>query len=111
MIRVEERLVTLTEVKDMLEKAEQERGELTYEQKLALEHARRFARYTAENLKKLIEDLRQNPKIDYAMAVRLADIAPNHPDDVRAVFAKARGNLDDAEVQKVLEAIRKYATA
>ncbi len=106
---MEDRLVTLTEVKDLLEKAETERGELTYEQKLALEHARRFARFTAENLAKLMGDLRQNPKIDYTMAVRIADLAPNHPDDVRALFAKARVNIDDAELQKILETVAKYA--
>jgi DNA-directed RNA polymerase subunit F len=105
---MEERVVTLTEVKEMLEKAEADRGELTYEQKLALEHARRFARFTPENLQKLLAELKQNPKVDTLMAVRIADMAPMHADDVRALFAKARTNLDESEVQKVLESVRKY---
>jgi len=107
---MEERVVTLTEVKEMLEKAEAERGELTYEQKLALEHARRFAKYTVEGTQQLLTDLRSNAKIDHLMAVRLADVAPTHPDDVRAAFAKARVTLDDGEVQKILEAVKKYQT-
>lgn len=111
MIRMEERVVTLTEVKEVLEKAEAERGELTYEQKLALEHARRFARYTPETLPKLLAELKQNPKIDTLMAVRIADMAPMHPDDVRALFAKARTNLDESEVQKVIESVRRYLAA
>jgi len=105
---MEERVATLTDVKEMLEKAEAERGELTYEQKLALEHARRFARFTPENLQKLIAELKQNPKVDHLMAVRVADMAPTHIDDVRALFAKARTNLDESEVQKVLETVRRY---
>lgn len=106
----DERLVTLSEVKEMLEKAETERGELTYEQKLALEHAKRFAKFTAANLKKLFDELEANPKIDRALAIRIADQAPSHLDDVRAITAKTRVNLDDAEVQKVLESVLKYAT-
>jgi len=110
VIALDERVVTLTEVKEMLEKAEADRGELSYEQKLALEHARRFARFTPENLEKLIAELKQNPKIDGLMAVRVADMAPAHADDVRALFAKARTNLDESEVQKVIETVRRYAT-
>lgn len=107
---MDERVVTLAEVKDLLEKAEADRGELTYEQKLALEHAKRFARHTPADVQKTMDELKQNPKIDTLTAVRIADLAPTHPDDVRAIFAKARANLDDAEVQKVLETVRKYQT-
>jgi DNA-directed RNA polymerase subunit F len=106
-----ERLVTLSEVKELLEKAEADRGELTYEQKLALEHARRFGRFTPDNLKTLLTELQSNPKVDLANAIRIADATPTHADDVRAIFAKARANLDDAEVQKILESVQKYLQA
>lgn len=107
---VPERMVSLAEVKELLEKAESERGELSYEQKLALEHARRFARLSGENAKKLIEELTANPKIDLPNAIRVADMVPGHADDVRALFAKSRTNLDDSEIQKILESVQKYAT-
>lgn len=106
-----ERLVTLSEVKELLEKAEADRGELTYEQKLALEHARRFGRFTPSSLKSLLAELQSNPKVDLGNAIRIADTAPTHADDVRAIFAKARTNLDDAEVQKILESVQKYLQA
>lgn len=106
-----ERQVTLAEVKELLEKAEQSRGELTYEQKLALEHARRFARFSAADARKLLEELTQNPKVDAATAIRIVDVAPAHPDDVRALFAKARVNLDESELQKILESVQKYRSA
>lgn len=108
-----ERYVTLAEVKDLLETAEQGRGELSYEQKLALEHARRFAKMPGAKAKKLVSDLVElNPtKIDEPLAVRLADFAPEHADDVRAIVAKARVNFDDAEVQKILDTVVKYLGA
>jgi DNA-directed RNA polymerase subunit F len=106
-----ERLITLSEVKELLEKAETERGELSYEQKLALEHARRFGRFTGANAKKLMDELMQNPKVDLANAIRIVDLVPTHADDVRAIFSKSRANLDDAEVQKILESAQKYLQA
>ncbi|HLE48019.1 MAG TPA: RNA polymerase Rpb4 family protein [Candidatus Thermoplasmatota archaeon] len=106
-----ERVVPLADVKELLEKAEAGRGELTYEQKLALEHARRFARFTASSAKQLLDELMQNPKVDLVNAIRVADLSPSHPDDVRAVFSKARVTLDEAEIQKILESVLKYASA
>lgn len=106
-----ERNVTLTEVRDLLEKAQTERGELTYEQKLALEHAKKFAKYDADGLKKVVAELQENPKVDAVMAVRLVDLSPTAADDVRALFAKSRANLSDPEVQKILETVAKYQTA
>lgn len=104
----QERYVTLPEVKELLEKAEADREELSYEQKLALEHARRFARFTAADAKKLVDGLREIDKIDPVMAIRIVDMAPTHEDDVKALFAKSRISLDDSEVQKVLETVAKY---
>ena|ERR1041385_4016651 len=106
-----ERMVPLAVVKELLEKAEADRGELSYEQKLALEHARRFARMSAANAQKLIDEVTQNPKVDAGNAIRIADMVPTHADDVRALFAKSRTNLDDSEIQKILESVQKYATA
>lgn len=106
-----DRLVALAEVKELLEKAEADRGELSYEQKLALEHARRFAQFTPENLKKLVAEIVANPKIDAASAARIADLAPSHPDDLRALFAKSRTNFDESELQKILESVQKYLSA
>lgn len=104
----QERYVTLPEVKELLEKAEEDREELSYEQKLALEHARTFARFTADDAKKLIEELREIEQIDPVMAIRIVDMAPNHEDDMKALFAKSRITLEDSEVQKVLETVAKY---
>ena len=110
MATTPERMVPLADVKELLEKAETERGVLSYEQKLALEHARRFARMSGANAHKLIEELTSGGKIDLANAVRVADTVPTHADDVRAIFAKSRTNLDDAEIQKILESVQKYVS-
>jgi DNA-directed RNA polymerase subunit F len=108
MAEADERLVTLAEVKEILEKAEAQREDLSYEQKLALEHARRFAKFSHADSDKLIAELTAMEKVDPVMAIRISDLAPTHADDLKALFSKSRINLDDGDIQKILETVAKY---
>ena len=106
----EGRLVTLAEVKELLEEAERARGELSYEQKLALEHARSFAiRLTAAQSRELVERVRKaSDKVSEGHAVKIADLLPTHADDVRVIFAKERFQLEKDEIDKILETVQAY---
>jgi DNA-directed RNA polymerase subunit F len=109
-------LVSLAEVKTMLEKAQKERLaasiELTYEQKIALEHARRFSRVSTAIAKKIVADVRAAfPDVEEKFAVRVADLLPQHADDVRAIFQKSRHELKDDELGKVLAIVDEHYTA
>ena len=108
----EGRLVSLAEVKAMLEKAQAEREELTYEQKIALEHARRFARVDPKVAKKVADAIvAAMPGVEEKFAVRVADLLPQHPDDVRAIFQKSRHELGDADIAKVIAIVDENYTA
>jgi DNA-directed RNA polymerase subunit F len=108
----EGRLVTLAEVKEMLEKAQGDREELTYEQKIALEHARRFARIDVKTGEKLLGALRKIlPDAEEKYLYRVADLLPQHPDDVRAIFQKARLELTDDTIEQLLETVDKHYIA
>lgn len=108
----EGRLVSLAEVKAMLEKAQKERAELTYEQKIALEHAKRFARVDAKVARKLAEAVAAAlPGVEEKFALRVADLLPQHPDDVKAIFQKSRHELTEADVAKVLAIVDEHYTA
>jgi DNA-directed RNA polymerase subunit F len=107
----EGRLVSLAEVKMMLTKAQLEREELTYEQKLALEHSLRFARLSVDDSEALIEDLKKAiPDMTDLYAFKVADLCPTEPDDVKSVFAKSRITVGDAEVRKIIDLVLKYHT-
>ena len=108
----EGRLVSLAEVKAMLEKAQKDRAELTYEQKIALEHAKRFARVDAKTAKALTAAvLAAMPGLEEKFALRVADLLPQHPDDVRAIFQKSRHDVSDDDVAKVLAVVDEHYTA
>lgn len=103
------RSVTLSEVKDLLVKEQESRQELSYEQKLALDHADHFVKLSPDQSRELVEKLMAlgGRMTDY-YAFRFADILPTHADDVKAVFARERSSPDEAEIEKILAAVRDY---
>ena len=105
----EGRHVTLADVKTMLERAAKERVELTYEQKLALEHAQRFAKLPPAKTKELVADLKKLDFVNDALAFRLADVFPRNDAELRAVFQKAKTPLGEKEVKQVLSVLEKHA--
>lgn len=100
------RYVSLAEVKNLLEKEEKKR-ELTYEQKLALEHAKHFAKLGLTKSKKMADELVTIDRITEPFAYKIVDILPMHPDEVRAIFAKERFTLEDNEIKKILKIVEK----
>jgi DNA-directed RNA polymerase subunit F len=106
------RLVPLAEVKAMLEKSQAEREELTYEQKIALEHAKRFSRTDAKTAKKIVSEVHKAfPDLEEKFAVRVADLLPQHPDDVRALFQKSRHDLSETDIETVIGIVDANYTA
>lgn len=108
----EGRLVSLAEVKAMLEGAQGTREDLTYEQKIALEHAKRFARVDAKTAKTIADEVRAAlPDLEEKFAVRVADLLPQHPDDVRAILQKSRHETSEADLAAVIAIVDKHYTS
>ncbi len=104
----EERLVALAEVKEMLEQESKDRTELANEQKVALDHASKFAKLSVKDAHKLLADLKELDFITEPVAHRIMDICPQYPEDVRALFAKERLILDKKQIDQVIAAVKKY---
>jgi len=102
------RIVSLPEVKNMLKKIEKERKELIYEQRIALEHAQKFAKLSVKQTKDLIKDLMKLENIGEAHAYKIADILPTSEDDVKAIFAKERVTPSESEIKDILKIVGKY---
>jgi DNA-directed RNA polymerase subunit F len=101
-----ERIVSLEEVKNILAKEEKQR-ELNYEKRLALDHAKTFSKLTVTKTKKLITDLQKLERVSESIAYKIAELLPQHPDDVRAIFAKERFNLEEKEVKQIVDLVKK----
>ena len=103
----EVKYISLAEVKNLLEK-EQKKRELTYEQNLALDHAKHFTQLGVTKAKKMASELLKIERISEPLAYKIVDILPMHPDEVRAIFAKERFTLEDSEIKKIIKIVEKY---
>ena len=98
------KFVSIPEVKDILEEVGEGR-ELNYEQKLALEHATYSVQSTSKDANKLIKALMEHERITEALAFKIVEIWPTHPDDVKAIFAKERFTITSEDVQDILQKV------
>ncbi len=96
--------VPLARVKDLLGE-EAARRPLPREASLAHQHAEMFARLSSESTAKLIEELRTLPFVDATVAVKIADVLPQYPEEIRLLFSKERVPLDEEQVARLLEIV------
>ncbi len=103
----EKHYVTLSEARKLLEEVNEER-ELSYEQSLALQHAQKFAKLDPEKTEKMVKELSAIEGVTEYHAVKIAEILPAHPDDVRAIFSGDKIVLQMSQMESILEVVRKY---
>jgi len=101
-----DRLLSLADVRNLLTKVKKDR-ELTYEQKATLEHAKRFARLPVKQTHRLVAKLERNG-IAERVAYRIADLMPQHPDDVRAIYAKERTTLEPEQIDEIIKTVKGF---
>jgi DNA-directed RNA polymerase subunit F len=104
----EARYVSLSEVKNILKNVSKERKELLYEQRIALEHAQKFAKLPVNKTDALIKELKSLDFLEEVHAYKIADLLPMNEDEIKSIFAKERTTLGENEIKKVLELVRKY---
>jgi DNA-directed RNA polymerase subunit F len=102
------KFVSLPEVKNILKKVEKERKELSYEQRIALDHAQKFALLTVSKAKNMIKELSKLDFLNEKQVYRIANIMPKTNDDIKTIFAKDRITLDENKIKKILEIVNKY---
>ena len=90
-MKIGERHLTIPEVHELLLK-EQEKRELTYEQKL-------------------VAELEKIERVSAPLAHKIAELLPTHPDDVRSIFSKERFTLEEKTIASIMQTVGKYGAA
>ncbi|MCE8426253.1 MAG: RNA polymerase Rpb4 family protein [Candidatus Methanoperedens sp.] len=110
---ISEELLTLGEVKDLLDRIKQDREtenkESGYELRKAIAHAEMFSRLDSKNSRELVNDLLKLEKMKPEIAIRIADTLPLSNDEIRSIYAKERYTLTEQELKQILEIVMKYA--
>jgi DNA-directed RNA polymerase subunit F len=103
-------------VRDALLSAQDRRGFLSYEQKLALQHAewaasdaRTGIKTDAKVYKTLFTDLMELDKLEQHpdICAKIAEIMPMSTEEVRAILASKRVPMDASDIEAVLDIVRK----
>jgi DNA-directed RNA polymerase subunit F len=105
---LKEDLMTLAEVKEALDEIRLKRAdeeELGYELRRAIRHAELFAHGTAEESRRMVEELMKLEKMTQEIAVKIADIRPITKDELRAIYAKERFTLSEEELNGILDIV------
>ncbi len=103
---VEEKYVSLPEVKEILEPIE----EKTIEQKKALRHAKAFSKLKKEKameLKKELEGLEMRKLKEHHVA-KIIDILPKDMEDLKLILEDSVTSFTAEELQKIFEVVSKY---
>jgi DNA-directed RNA polymerase subunit F len=109
---ISEELITLPEVRDTLNHIKEEREkagqELRYEQKRAVEHANKFSRIGAKESRDMVNELLTLEKMKLDIAIKIANLCPRTKDELRAIYAKERFTLNEAELKSILDVVSKH---
>tara|TARA_B100001029_G_C14915885_1_gene369159 strand:+ start:317 stop:670 length:354 start_codon:yes stop_codon:yes gene_type:complete len=109
--------VDFATVRDLLLDARERRGELSYEQKVALQHAEWAASENRGGIKtspeiftNLFEDLAKNEKLSQypEVCAKIAELAPMEVDNVRVIIASKRIAMDTDEVEEIITTVRQH---
>jgi DNA-directed RNA polymerase subunit F len=104
---VETKPTSMPEAKEIMQKIEKTK-ELSYEQKIALEHLKKFTKLKEEDAKKCLEELSKVLRMSPETIVQIVNIMPKNPDEVRLIFAREKFSLKEEEINKILEICKKY---
>jgi DNA-directed RNA polymerase subunit F len=102
------KIIPLSDVKKMLEKEEKVR-ELSYEQRLALEHSKQFVSVDPKKIKKTIKELKKIERVNDSLAAKIVELNPRSENEVRAIFAKERFNLEPEDIKKIIKILSEAA--
>ena len=100
--------IAMAEAKDILVKREKAK-ELGYEQKLALEHLKKFTKLKPDEAKKFLGELAAIVRMSAETSVQIANLLPKSPDELRLIFAREKFSLKEDEINKILELVKKYS--
>jgi len=114
-----ESVLALAEAKEILtlqmtgggetkKKEGEEEVEIRYERRKATEHTTKFAKGSAKESRALISELLGLAKMKEGIAIRIADLMPKSPNEVRAIYAKERFTLTEADIEGILDCVAKY---
>ncbi len=99
---LETKPLTLAEVKQFLTKRGR-KAELSYIQRVTLEHTMRFSPLTARTTRSIVKKLVNKLEMEETLAIQLVDIIPTTAEELASFLAKAPRTYSEEEQKTILE--------
>lgn len=103
---IKEALLTLPEVKQLLE--ERSKEELNYMQRITLDYASKFSKLSAEAARQLVNELISEFNLKTETAVQIANILPGTTHELRVLLTTEPKTFTSDELKRMIEVIKKY---
>lgn len=106
---MEQRYVSVAEVRELLEAEVEARGgveNMLASQRASLDHAQKTCSISKEKADAIIAAVSGFDFVTGPVAVKIADLLPEYPEDVRAIFSKERVTLEPEQIESILEIVR-----
>lgn len=95
--------ISVPEVRKILLDRAMEGEDLSYMQRIALEHAQSTSRISSDVAKKLVDDLMKTFSMTKKSAITLANFIPNNIEELKVLLGKEAGNYEQESFDKMLE--------
>jgi len=83
-------------------------GELSYEQQNTLDYADKFAKITPKEADELEKKLREISGLTEKQVVSIVNVLPKKEDELKAILAKDKLELDEEQIKTVAKIIKEY---
>ena len=100
-----EQAIPAAQVKKILTNKAKDK-ELAYEQKITLEHLKKFSKLSEKDTTQLQQALAEIAKLKEKHIVAIIDNLPQDLDDIRLLFSNERVDLSDDHKKKILAAVK-----
>ena len=102
-----EKFIAWPLIKKTLEKKEKEK-ELSYEQKNALEHLRKFSKISEKSAAEMTEELEKIDRLKEKHIVSIINHMPQDLEELRVLFANEVSSISDDDKKKIISIVKKY---
>ena len=90
------------------EMTEDRAKELSFEKRASLDHVAAFSKIEKEKAHEMVSKLMELERVNDAHAFKISELMPRDETELRAVFAKDRFTLEPEELKKILDIIDSY---
>ncbi len=104
-----EKVIPWVEVKKALEKKEKEKEkELSYEQKNALDHLRKFSKLSEKSVAEMTEELGKIERLKERQIVSIINHMPQELEELRVLFANEVVSPSEEDRKKIISIVKKF---